>query len=435
MGKIILFVFSLILFSCKISTTKNETNVVSEEFNTINIITHIESSPSELLLSESVSNIEIVPLEITNHSLISKITKVVVSESDIFISDNRDISVFHFDRKGEFLNRIGNKGQGNGEYLNRIDYGINEISKEVYILSTNGVLVYDYNGNYKRNYNATAPHKLFSQIQTGIEVYDNRTFFKQSGGLWFTDTHPKDSLWSLALINNEGSCEKLFLNPAHIGHEEEIKKLSAPLSGWRNYWTEEEPCINYYDTVFWLKYPDVDTLYKYDKNIEDWKAAYAIDLGSKKAKNYIDSHMWIKNREVFNDLFIKSAYHTKAHIYLVGSMDETIYTIRYTKDNGCIQLSKRGEKIITKKFPKMPESYKRIDRSFILTNDLTGGVFRVDYAGKHEWIFVIDQDVLNELVITDNNSSNNEKGSILHEMINNLGKEDSNPILLIANSK
>lgn len=58
-----------------------------------------------------------------------------------------------FDKGGSFIREIGQEGQGPGEYAMLTDFTVDEERKEVYINDVLKIVVYDYEGNFKRNIN------------------------------------------------------------------------------------------------------------------------------------------------------------------------------------------------------------------------------------------------------------------------------------------
>ena len=107
----------------------------------------------ECKVSEYASSIEYIPLEDREECLLSNELNVVVTAQDIFVHDAKENKVFRFDKTGKFMNLMGKRGQGPGEY-NRI-FGIyaDDSSKECFLLEpfSNRINVYDYNGTFKRN--------------------------------------------------------------------------------------------------------------------------------------------------------------------------------------------------------------------------------------------------------------------------------------------
>lgn len=97
-------------------------------------------------VSDLVDSLELIKLENTEDAL--------VGEGDVFLSDNYigvKSNVYKlFNKKGVYINTIGNIGQGPGEYNNLYDSQIDEVSDRIYLLEMNAksILSYDLKGNY-----------------------------------------------------------------------------------------------------------------------------------------------------------------------------------------------------------------------------------------------------------------------------------------------
>ena len=103
-------------------------------------------------ISEYASSIEYIPLETSDDCLIGDEFSLIVASQDIFVHEFSDQKIYRFDRNGKFLNSIGKKGQGPGEYTCIYSIYIDESTHECFLLDTfsGNVLVYDYDGTYKR---------------------------------------------------------------------------------------------------------------------------------------------------------------------------------------------------------------------------------------------------------------------------------------------
>lgn len=207
------------------SGNKKENTLQDEEGTpVINLSSDNVSKVALLPLSEAAAKVEIVSLEVTDESLIGEITKMKVTDSDIWVKHYKDNHVLRFSRSGKFLNKVGKVGQGPEEYIRMADFFVDENTKEVYIQTTIvGVKVYDYEGNYKRTAAKTSPDDVFMTMYFQFALYDNKFFIAQNLAFINKPT-PKDSVWSFAWVDSTYQKKKIFKNPAHIGREEEIMK-------------------------------------------------------------------------------------------------------------------------------------------------------------------------------------------------------------------
>ena len=72
--------------------------------------------------SDLFDDVTLIPLETTNESLIGSVSKVIISDSIIYVMDQKGQSVLLFDFTGRFLFKIHHIGKGPNEYLNIEDF-------------------------------------------------------------------------------------------------------------------------------------------------------------------------------------------------------------------------------------------------------------------------------------------------------------------------
>ena len=403
----------------------------------INLSKNVSSVPS-LLLSEVAEKLEIVPLEMTDESVLSDITEMQVTDHNIWIDHGREFYIYRFSRTGKFLNKIGSIGQGPGEYTTYSTFLVDEDKKEVYIIAnTNGVLAYDFEGNFKRKIvDIQMILQLFSSPYDQYILNNQKFFATQNFGLY--RPIDKDSLWSFVSLGNDFQKKKYFKNPAHVGKEEQIIANRANMDRMVNYWMEYLTSVDIYNGQLTLKYPDTDTIYCYDDATNQLLPQYAIFTDEEKG-DYEATHLWFKDRKAFDYFSIFSYYPTKDFVYLIGSKGEEVYTYCYNKKDGSVRLQKRQSAITERDVPWFSFPLRQMKRDFVLDNDLGGGDFTVDSrsSGKY-WIDIlepggdenwIDIDQIKSSTVIDE-SKKKELIRVLES-----ATEDSNPILMIATLK
>ena len=391
-----------------------------------------------LLLSESAEKLEIVSLEMTDQSMLGEIRRIQVTDHNIWIDHGREFYIYRFSRSGKFLNKIGSIGQGPGEYTTYSTFLVDEDKKEVYIIAnTNGVLAYDFEGNFKRKIvDIQTILQLFSSVYDQYILNNQKFFATQNFALY--RPIDKDSLWSFVSLGDDFQKKKYFKNPAHVGKEELIIANRANMDRMVNYWREYLTSMDTYNGQLTLKYPDTDTIYCYDDATNQLLPQYAIFTDEEKG-DYEATHLWFKDRKSFDYFSIFSYYPTKDFIYLVGSKGEEVYTYCYNKKDGSVRLQKRQSAITERDVPWFSFPLRQMKRDFVLDNDLGGGDFTVDSrsSGKY-WIDVLDSsDNENWIDIDQIKSStviDESKKKELIQVLENV-TEDSNPILLIATLK
>lgn len=241
-----------------------------------------------------------------------------------------------------------------------------------------------------------------------------------------------------AWVDNAFNKKKIFKNPVHIGKEKQIIENKASMDKMVNYWTESVTNIDTYSDQLTLKYPDTDTIYQYSFDTEMLVPQYSVFTKEEKG-DYEVTHKWFKEREAFNYFTITSYYPSREFIYLVGNKGDKIYTYCYNKQDGTVRVEERQGEITERKVPWFNIPYRRMERPFVLNNDLCGGDFTVEHRslGRY-WVDVLEPDNANNwidinLVKTSLVKDEDKKQEFIKvlESIN----EDSNPILLIATLK
>ena len=88
-----------------------------------------------LYYSTLFKSVKCIPLETSDNSLIGEIDKMLIFEDFIFILDaSKAKTLFVFDKKGLFIRKIGNIGNGPGEYVRIVDFAIDTDKKEIIIV-------------------------------------------------------------------------------------------------------------------------------------------------------------------------------------------------------------------------------------------------------------------------------------------------------------
>ncbi|EYA46172.1 hypothetical protein M115_4326 [Bacteroides fragilis str. 3719 T6] len=430
-----MLLLNIALLGC--SSNKKQEPISKSGVPVINLSEDVSTVPS-LLLSESAEKLEIVSLEMTDQSMLGEIRRIQVTDHNIWIDHGREFYIYRFSRSGKFLNKIGSIGQGPGEYTTYSTFLVDEDKKEVYIIAnTNGVLAYDFEGNFKRKIvDIQTILQLFSSVYDQYILNNQKFFATQNFALY--RPIDKDSLWSFVSLGDDFQKKKYFKNPAHVGKEELIIANRANMDRMVNYWREYLTSMDTYNGQLTLKYPDTDTIYCYDDATNQLLPQYAIFTDEEKG-DYEATHLWFKDRKSFDYFSIFSYYPTKDFVYLIGSKGEEVYTYCYNKKDGSVRLQKRQSAITERDVPWFSFPLRQMKRDFVLDNDLGGGDFTVDSrsSGKY-WIDVLDSsDNENWIDIDQIKSStviDESKKKELIQVLENV-TEDSNPILLIATLK
>ena len=166
------------LFSCKKLQENNEIVIESKILNTDTVIDFTFKKNKLGNFYDSIINkIDFIPLETTNESLIGHISKIIMMDSLILISDNyKTNQLLLFDNQGQFIRKISNRGRGGEEYLDLADIAVDKLNKIIYILDGDQgkLLLFNYNGLYIRSIKLPFDYALNCNLQNdSIMIFDN----------------------------------------------------------------------------------------------------------------------------------------------------------------------------------------------------------------------------------------------------------------------
>ena len=143
--------------------------------------------------ANSVSHIK---LETTDESLIGQISKILFFDSLLIIQDRQTHSVLVFDRNGKFINTIGKRGQGPGEFASLRRVLLDADSRQIMVFDAAGrkMIHYDFYGNFIREVTNFAEGTVIRDIINlpnghflcyNFDQYPNHRF----SGLWEVDSY------------------------------------------------------------------------------------------------------------------------------------------------------------------------------------------------------------------------------------------------------
>ncbi|WP_421874906.1 6-bladed beta-propeller [Marinoscillum sp.] len=110
----------------------------------------ISTELSEPIQFNDFADLQFIQLETSDSVLLSRPSKILKVGSNLIILDKRLNAVLRFDEQGQFLNRIGQNGDGPGEYRRPMDILWDDRSRRLKVLvnSHSGYFAYDLKGNY-----------------------------------------------------------------------------------------------------------------------------------------------------------------------------------------------------------------------------------------------------------------------------------------------
>lgn len=134
------YLFSFLCLCCVLS-------VSAQKLVVINLAKAISESPKEIMLNELASDIRYVPLETTDDCLMNNEFYIMQYTGEDIITSG----IFHFDKNGKFLNKIGSKGQGPEEYLQGLFAFGDWKNKLLYVQNWTTLTCYGFDGTFVRS--------------------------------------------------------------------------------------------------------------------------------------------------------------------------------------------------------------------------------------------------------------------------------------------
>lgn len=144
------FTLSIIAASLLVGCSGNKNSDKSaDELITIDVTAEY---PEKELILQDFMDVEYIPLDNSDEYITQGVVKAI-GKNHIFVANrNFDGDIFIFDRKGKGVNKINRKGRSGEEYNYMYNIVCDEKNQELFVtdLSQNKLLVYDFEGNYKR---------------------------------------------------------------------------------------------------------------------------------------------------------------------------------------------------------------------------------------------------------------------------------------------
>ena len=228
----------------------------------------------ECKVSEYASSIEYIPLETTEDCLIGDDFSLIVASKDIFVHSFKNQKIYRFDRNGKYLNMIGKKGQGPGEYICPYSIYVDEASRECFSLDTfsESIYVYEYDGTFKR--------KIHLPISPGrmMKMGDNYVIAQY--------------------LLDVSTCEMVSVTP-----EGKLLKKYTRNDGKKVGFAMFMPFFFTFNDVVYYKNHLTEYIYSIDDKLKR-KKAYWIDLGKKQINSEEDQYDLKKGHMTKNKITI-----------------------------------------------------------------------------------------------------------------------------------
>lgn len=179
MSKISIPLISIFLFTMCGKNTTNEPDeiLVFKKENAVNLA-------NSLFFSEK----QIITLEFNESSLIHENAALKTHNDNVFVySQNSIHPILRFDMQGNFINKIGNFGNGPNEYSEILDITIDKEKSLIELLSYNTIISYSFNGASINNKETHIPASSFTKINKTYWFYTGNNVVHSKYRLFQTD--------------------------------------------------------------------------------------------------------------------------------------------------------------------------------------------------------------------------------------------------------
>lgn len=370
----------LVFILCAVLLTACNNSVQKEKYGER---WNMSDSPSTMILKEKIDSISFIALDDNNSDALFKgIDKVLYVDGRYYVLDYMGTSsVFVFDKKGGFLFKVGNMGEGVGEYSKVSDFDVN--NGHIYLLDSGKrtIFAYDMDGKFIKNYS------YLGKIEgvNDLIVTDDGAFLLGMD----VELNSKDQV---ILTDTDFSTPKSILS-----FDEETTRNHLNVGCFRRCGSE----IVYY-------HPISDTFYVFDLNgkidktyhllladevpVDVRKDYKNISKGRREGRKY---SYFNATPLICNDLLVATAFYNSNKAVIVADLDKKEYALKeYNPGNMSFSLYEFNfpvyldeNKVICQLDGRL---YDFLDKEFqsLLSEDQTnylkrGGVLFVVYHLKH----------------------------------------------------
>jgi hypothetical protein len=378
-------------------------------------------------LSQFTDDIEYIPLQTKEDLFLKGIAGCRFSDSVILVNDYSKCELFN--SKGDFLNEIGTRGRGPGEFEFLYQADLLK-SKTIYIQSTDDLLEYKMNGSFLNMYRNT--FRIDGDDIRGWNLINDSLFFGNVAN------YSGQSKYKALILNKKGNVKYTFKNYDQFNRKKPCYGCPDQYVYFNIFRSELFYKQFFIDTLFLLN-NDYELIPKYSFNLGRLKMPASV-----RASNDVGFELWdyISMDDVFQTedyLLLKcrfghrfpaKRFTAQTSIYPGGDpiWINTNYVLGiYSKHTGDFRFCK-------------PTSTDNPLFTSGIYNDIDAGprFFPTKQVNDSTLFMWIDANMLKEHVASDDFKNNvpkyPEKKKQLEELANNLNELD-NPVLMLVTFK
>lgn len=215
---IIIEVF-ILLFICSCKSKGSD-----EQSNNADIKNIIFPQASSINIDDLIAEWDTIRIEASSRSLLNGVKKLEVANDKLYVLDSSSSLLFIYNKRGEYINKICNQGQGPQEYIKIFDFEVDKSNDRILAVDafSKRLFIYDSIGNLNKVIPLKFPpfHISSDSSKRLIHLCSTAKDFQ------FDELNNNN----VAVINEKGGIEKTFLKDETPERLDLIPLLSNNLS-------------------------------------------------------------------------------------------------------------------------------------------------------------------------------------------------------------
>jgi hypothetical protein len=321
-------------------------------------------------------------LETTDESVLSDELQVCYTGKYIFVSDMKTATFFRFNAEGKYLNKIGRKGQGPGEYTNALFFRADTNAEIIYIIDSYSkrLLSYTFDSRFIESIPVQTPTYMIDIADENFIYYDIN--YNRSG-------------YELYLSDRKGKV---------------LNRTNSHLMGKQTGLMLEQPFFYAYNQKRYYKNPFTDTVFHVDNQLKKIPV-YVIDCGKKSGQGKENQYDLTKGKAVLPSLYVTGIDESGANMFITYVYDDI-----------------KGLAIYSKQAHQLAIPYAK--NEYGLVDDLSGGPAYMPFHTLSPGTS-IDNTLISVLYYHEIADTYKNSESIFSQSVRDLD-EESNPIVRIV---
>lgn len=211
------------------------------------------NSYTDLKITDISKEIIEIPLEFTKEAMIGTIGKIEFTNEAIYVHDLNNSRVLKFSNSGKFIQQIGKKGNGPGEYQFMNSFAVNPREETIYIATQGRIILYDLKGKFKQDLKDFGFVNYIAFIENELKIFSSKFGFQEKGS---------DQLYNLEILKSYNS--EMEQTDSLLIKKIAIQSVSGTVFPQAKYFSKSEDEYFFYMPVL-INEPLIrDTLYKFN---------------------------------------------------------------------------------------------------------------------------------------------------------------------------